>query len=608
MLWGTGKPSREFLYVDDAARALLLAAERLDGSDPVNIGTGIETSIRDAGGDDRAARRATRARSCGTRRGPTASRRRYLDVSRARELMGFEARRPARGRPARDDRELPRAAHRARHERAPRAHHRRRRPGRLVPGRAPARPAATRSSGSCAARRTRRYREPRRRSSDDIRLLQGDLLDQMTLLDAITRAEPDELYNLAATSFVPASWRQPVMTAQFTAVGVTSMLEAVRITKPDLRVYQASTSEIFGATTESPQSESTPFAPAQPLRGRQALRPSHGRRPTASATACTRAQRDPLQPRVAAPAAGVRHAQGHARPPRRSSSACRTSCALGDLDATPRLELRRRRRRGDVAHAPAGRGRRLRRLQRREPDRSASSSQTAFGRVGLTPTTTSSSTREFVRPPDPVSLVGDPSKARERSSAGSRGRASRTSSAMMVEARPAAARREPRLRERSRALRPAGHAGPADYHRRHAVPQRGGHDRGDAAQRPRRRTIAALEHVVVDGGSTDGTRRRSSSAADGRPLRVRARPRAVARDEQGHRTWPATTIVGWLNADDVYLPGALRAVGEAFAARPDAEWATGRCLIIDGDGSEIRRGATALQERAPAALLASRCS
>ena len=92
---------------------------------------------------------------------------------------------------------------------------------------------------------------------NDVRLLQGDLLDQMTLLDAITRAEPDELYNLAATSFVPASWRQPVMTAQFTAVGVTSMLEAVRITKPTLRVYQASTSEIFGATTESPQTEST---------------------------------------------------------------------------------------------------------------------------------------------------------------------------------------------------------------------------------------------------------------------------------------------------------------------------------------------------------------
>ena len=86
----------------------------------------------------------------------------------------------------------------------------------------------------------------------------------MTLLDAITRAEPDELYNLAATSFVPASWRQPVMTAQFTAVGVTSMLEAVRITNPELRVYQASTSEMFGATTESPQHERSRFVPHNP--------------------------------------------------------------------------------------------------------------------------------------------------------------------------------------------------------------------------------------------------------------------------------------------------------------------------------------------------------
>src|SRR3954470_13513071 len=102
------------------------------------------------------------------------------------------------------------------------------------------------------------------RVRDQIQLLQGDLLDQMTLLDAIVKSEPDELYNLAATSFVPASWRQPVMTAQFTAVGVTSMLEAVRITNPKLRVYQASTSEIFGATTQSPQSEATPFRPHNP--------------------------------------------------------------------------------------------------------------------------------------------------------------------------------------------------------------------------------------------------------------------------------------------------------------------------------------------------------
>ena len=99
---------------------------------------------------------------------------------------------------------------------------------------------------------------------DQVTLLQGDLLDQMTLLDAINRAQPDELYNLAATSFVPASWRQPVMTAQFTAVGVTAMLEAIRITNSAIRVYQASSSEIFGATSESPQSESTPFRPHTP--------------------------------------------------------------------------------------------------------------------------------------------------------------------------------------------------------------------------------------------------------------------------------------------------------------------------------------------------------
>src|SRR3954469_15637686 len=99
---------------------------------------------------------------------------------------------------------------------------------------------------------------------DDVHLIQADLLDQIALLDAIAKAEPDELYNLAATSFVPASWRQPVMTAQFTAVGVTFMLESVRIVNPKLHIYQASTSEIFGATTEAPQTEATPFRPHNP--------------------------------------------------------------------------------------------------------------------------------------------------------------------------------------------------------------------------------------------------------------------------------------------------------------------------------------------------------
>src|SRR4051812_12850175 len=102
------------------------------------------------------------------------------------------------------------------------------------------------------------------RVREQIQLLQGDLLDQMTLLDAIVKSEPDELYNLAATSFVPASWRQPVMTAQFTAVGVTSMLEAVRVVNPQLHGYPASTSENFRATTQTPQSESPPLRPPKP--------------------------------------------------------------------------------------------------------------------------------------------------------------------------------------------------------------------------------------------------------------------------------------------------------------------------------------------------------
>jgi GDPmannose 4,6-dehydratase len=98
----------------------------------------------------------------------------------------------------------------------------------------------------------------------EITLLQGDLLDHLTLLDAVSQAQPDELYNLAATSFVPASWHQPVMTAQFTAVGVTSMLEAIRITNPHVRIYQASSSELFGGADVSPQVESTPFRPRNP--------------------------------------------------------------------------------------------------------------------------------------------------------------------------------------------------------------------------------------------------------------------------------------------------------------------------------------------------------
>jgi GDPmannose 4,6-dehydratase len=99
---------------------------------------------------------------------------------------------------------------------------------------------------------------------DEIELLNGDLLDQNSLMNAIRHSSPDEIYNLAAQSFVPTSWNQPDLTGEFTALGATRMLEAVRAVKPDVRYYQASSSEMFGSTPDVPQDESTPFYPRSP--------------------------------------------------------------------------------------------------------------------------------------------------------------------------------------------------------------------------------------------------------------------------------------------------------------------------------------------------------
>jgi len=99
---------------------------------------------------------------------------------------------------------------------------------------------------------------------DAITLHTGDLLDQRSLGDVMRDCEPEEIYNLAAMSFVAASWSQPVLTAEFTAVGVTRILEAMREVSPDARFYQASSSEMFGQVLEVPQTESTPFYPRSP--------------------------------------------------------------------------------------------------------------------------------------------------------------------------------------------------------------------------------------------------------------------------------------------------------------------------------------------------------
>jgi GDPmannose 4,6-dehydratase len=99
---------------------------------------------------------------------------------------------------------------------------------------------------------------------DRVALVSGDLLDQGSLISILQEYEPDEIYNLAAQSFVPTSWEQPVFTGEVTALGVTRILEAVRTVDPEIRFYQASSSEMFGKVREVPQNENTPFCPRSP--------------------------------------------------------------------------------------------------------------------------------------------------------------------------------------------------------------------------------------------------------------------------------------------------------------------------------------------------------
>ncbi len=99
---------------------------------------------------------------------------------------------------------------------------------------------------------------------DRLELYQADLLDQTSIAQVLEKVRPDEIYNLAAMSFVPTSWAQPVLTAEFTAVGVTRLLDAIRQVCPSARFYQASSSEMFGKVRETPQRETTPFYPRSP--------------------------------------------------------------------------------------------------------------------------------------------------------------------------------------------------------------------------------------------------------------------------------------------------------------------------------------------------------
>ena len=200
---------------------------------------------------------------------------------------------------------------------------------------------------------------------DRITLHQGDLLDHRSLVDALRASNPHEIYNLAAMSYVAASWIQPTLTAEFTGTGVTRLLEAMREVCPEARFYQASSSEMFGKVLEVPQTEKTPFYPRSPYGVAKVYghfitvnyRESYGLHAT---------QRDPLQPRIAPARARVRHPQDHLA---RGGDQARAGCEAAPRQPRrrARLGLRRGLRPRDVADAPAGRAAGLRDRHRDRP-------------------------------------------------------------------------------------------------------------------------------------------------------------------------------------------------------------------------------------------------
>ena len=166
---------------------------------------------------------------------------------------------------------------------------------------------------------------------DKVELHQADLLDELSLIELMEAVRPDEIYNLAAMSFVPTSWNQPILTSEFTAIGVVRVLEAMRRVCPKARFYQASSSEMFGRCAETPQNELTPFYRAAPMASRRPLAtisPSTIARATSSLPS-------PVSSSTREPAArqGVCHAQGDRRG-RPYQLGLQQTLAMGNLDAS----------------------------------------------------------------------------------------------------------------------------------------------------------------------------------------------------------------------------------------------------------------------------------
>jgi GDPmannose 4,6-dehydratase len=244
---------------------------------------------------------------------------------------------------------------------------------------------------------------------DRITLHQGDLLDQRSLVDTLRASRPDEIYNLAAMSFVAVSWIQPTLTAEFTGVGVTRILEAMREVCPEARFYQASSSEMFGKVLEVPQTEDTPFYPRSPYGVAKAYghfitvnyRESYGLHATSGILFNHESPRRGLEfvtRKITWHAAAIKLGQ-------------RKECALGNLDAKRDWGYAK-----DYVEAMY-----LMLQQDTAEDYVIATGQThtvreccevAFGRVGLNWEDHVVIDERFVRPAEVDLLIGDPSKAK----------------------------------------------------------------------------------------------------------------------------------------------------------------------------------------------------
>jgi GDPmannose 4,6-dehydratase len=246
---------------------------------------------------------------------------------------------------------------------------------------------------------------------DQITLLQADLLDQVSLARAVADARPHEVYNLAAQSFVPTSWSQPVLTAEFTAVGVTRILEAIRSVDPGIRFYQASSSEMFGKVREIPQTELTPFHPRSPY-GVAKVYGHHitvNYRESYDLYAVSGILFNHTSPRRGLEFVTRKVSDGVAR----IKLGLRDSLPLGNLDAKRDWGFA-----GDYVEAM------WLMLQEDEPDDFVVASgaehsirelvDIAFARAGLDPDDHVQTDPRFLRPAEVDQLIGDASKARER--------------------------------------------------------------------------------------------------------------------------------------------------------------------------------------------------